>query len=117
MLVKAAVRVNGLTSLAVTKLDVLDECPEIKIGVGYRLDGRLLEEIPTDIEKLERCEPVYEDIPGWQQSTVGLKRYGDLPVNAQRYLERIEQICAVPIDVVSTGPERDETIVRRQPFD
>src|SRR5262245_20697523 len=114
---KRSIQLNGVSGLCVTKLDVLDGVETLRLGVGYRLDDAISDILPVGAELLERCDPVYEDIPGWQQSTVGLKKYGDLPVNAQHYLQRIEQICGVPIDVVSTGPERDETIVRRQPFD
>ena len=114
---KRSIQLNGVSGLCVTKLDVLDGVETLRLGVGYRLDSAVSDILPVGAELLERCEPVYEDIPGWQQSTVGVKDYNALPVNAQRYLQRIEQICGVPIDVVSTGPERDETIVRRQPFD
>ena len=114
---KRSIQLNGVSGLCVTKLDVLDGVETLRLGIGYRLDAAVSDILPVGAELLARCEPVYEDIPGWQQSTVGLKKYGELPVNAQRYLQRIEQICGVPIDVVSTGPERDETIVRRQPFD
>ena len=114
---KRSIQLNGVSGLCVTKLDVLDGVETLRLGVGYRLDAAVSDILPVGAESLARCEPVYEDIPGWQQSTVGLKKYSELPANAQRYLQRIEQICGVPIDVVSTGPERDETIVRRQPFD
>ena len=114
---KRSIQLNGVSGLCVTKLDVLDGVETLRLGVGYRLDAAVSDILPVGAELLERCEPVYEDIPGWQQSTVGLKDYMALPHSAQRYLQRIEQICGVPVDVVSTGPERDETIVRRQPFD
>jgi adenylosuccinate synthase len=114
---KRSIQLNGVSGLCVTKLDVLDGVETLRLGIGYRLDEAMSDILPVGAELLERCEPVYEDIPGWQQSTVGLRKFSDLPVNAQRYLQRIEQICGVPVDVVSTGPERDETIVRRQPFD
>jgi adenylosuccinate synthase len=114
---KRSIQLNGVSGLCVTKLDVLDGVETLRLGVGYRLDATVSDILPVGAESLERCEPVYEDIPGWQQSTVGLKNYDQLPSNAQCYLQRIEQICGVPIDVVSTGAERDETIVRRQPFD
>ena len=114
---KRSIQLNGVSGLCVTKLDVLDGVETLRLGVGYRLDSAVSDILPVGAELLERCEPVYEDIPGWQQSTVGVKDDRALPVNAQRYLQRIEQICGVPVDVVSTGPERDETIVRRHPFD
>ena len=114
---KRSIQLNGVSGLCVTKLDVLDGVETLRLGVGYRLDAAMSDILPVGAETLERCEPVYEDIPGWQQSTVGLKRCNELPASAQHYLERIEQICGVPVDVVSTGPDREETIVRRHPFD
>jgi adenylosuccinate synthase len=114
---KRSIQLNGVSGLCVTKLDVLDGVETLRLCVGYRLDHAISDILPVGAETLERCEPVYEDIPGWQQSTVGLTDFSQLPLNAQRYLQRMEEICGVPIDVVSTGPGREETIVRRQPFD
>jgi adenylosuccinate synthase len=114
---KRSIQLNGVSGLCVTKLDVLDGVETLRVAVGYRIGDALSDILPVGAEVLERCEPVYEEIPGWGQSTVGIKRHADLPENARRYLKRIEEICAVPIDVVSTGPEREETIVRRHPFD
>jgi adenylosuccinate synthase len=114
---KRSIQLNGVSGLCVTKLDVLDGVETLRLCVGYRLDQAISDILPVGAETLERCEPVYEDIPGWQQSTVGLTDFTQLPLNAQRYLKRMEEICGVPIDVVSTGPGREETIVRRQPFD
>ena len=83
----------------------------------YRIEGELSEILPVGAEELERCEPVYEELPGWKESTVGIKSYAALPKGARAYLERIESLAGVPIDLISTGPDRDETIVRRHPFD
>ena len=114
---KRSIQLNGVSGLCVTKLDVLDGVESLRLGVGYRLDGGMIDILPFGAEMLQRCEPVYEDIPGWQESTVGVKRHEDLPDAARHYLKRIEAICGVPIDVISTGPDREETIVRRHPFE
>jgi len=116
LLVRTAARINGLTSLAVTKLDVLDECREVKIAVGYKLDGRPLDEIPTDIEKLERCEPVYETLPGWMRPTGGVTEYEKLPAPARKYIERLSDLTKTRIDLISTGSKRSETILLRNLF-
>jgi len=89
----------------------------VKICVGYELDGGFSEILPVGAEELESCKPVYEDLPGWMESTVGIRTYDKLPAAARKYLDRIQALAGIPIDLVSTGPERDETIVRRHPFD
>src|SRR5919204_1142849 len=114
---KRSIQLNGVSGLCITKLDVLDGVEAVKICVGYELEGGFSEILPVGAEELERCEPVYEDLPGWLESTVGIRAYERLPRNAQAYLDRIQELCAVPIDLISTGPERDETIVLRHPFD
>ena len=116
VLVRTAVRINGLTGLAVTKLDVLDECPEIKIGVGYRLGRQVLQEVPADVEKLERCEPIYETFPGWMQPTLGITAYEKLPAPARNYLKRLSELTGNSIDLISTGSKRNETILLRNLF-
>ena len=108
---------SSITGLCVTKLDVLDGLTTIKICVGYRLDGELLDAPPIHVARYADCEPVYEELPGWQASTVGITRFDDLPEAARTYLRRLEEILRVPIAIVSTGPDRDENIVIRQPFD
>jgi adenylosuccinate synthase len=117
VLLKRAVLTNSLTGLCVTKLDVLDGLPEIKICVGYRLDGELLGTPPLLIDRYGECEPVYESLPGWVESTSRATSYDDLPPPAKRYLERIEELAGVPVDIISTGPSRDAVIIRRHPFD
>ncbi len=106
-----AVRVNGVDSLAVTKLDVLDAFPTLKICTGYMLRGELLAEIPMEPGELQHCTPIYEEHPGWQQSTVGLERYDDLPEQAKDYLNRIAELLETDISMISTGPKRRQTIV------
>ena len=113
---KRSIQLNGVSGLCITKLDVLDGVEAVKICVGYRIEGQLSEILPVGAEELERCEPVYEELPGWKESTVGIKSHGALPKGARDYLKRIEDLAGVPIDLVSTGPERDETIVLRHPF-
>lgn len=114
---RRAIHLNSLSGLCITKLDVLDGLDTIRIAVGYRYQGeeRLLP--PDGAEAYAGCEPIYIDMPGWKESTVGLKRYKDLPVAACEYLKKIEEIVETPIDMISTGPERDETIIIRHPFD
>jgi adenylosuccinate synthase len=114
---KRSIQLNGVSGLCITKLDVLDGVESVKICVGYKLEGSFSEILPVGAEELERCHPVYEDLPGWMESTVGIKSMQGLPRNAQAYLKRIEELAGVPVDLVSTGPEREETIVRRHPFD
>ena len=117
ILLKRAVFINSISGLCVTKLDVLDGLEAIKICVGYRLDGQLLESTPLLMDRYGECEPVYETMAGWQESTEGVTAYQDLPQDARRYLERIEEIIGIPIDLVSTGAAREAVITRRHPFD
>jgi len=114
---KRSVQINGVSGLCITKLDVLDGVEALQVGVGYNLGGERIDILPSGADASAGCEPIYEEIPGWTQTTVGITRYGDLPANARNYLKRIEQACGVPIDMISTGPDRDETIVLRHPFD
>ena len=114
---KRSIQINGVSGLGVTKLDVLDGLQSVRLATGYRLNGSHSDILPVGAEELEGCEPVYEEMPGWKDSTVGLTRLEQLPRAARNYLERIESICGVPVDLVSTGPERDHTIVRRHPFE
>jgi adenylosuccinate synthase len=113
---KRSIQLNGVSGICITKLDVLDGAETLKICVGYRIDGELSEILPVGAEELERCEPVYEEMPGWRESTLGVKAHDKLPKAARAYLARVEKLCGVPIDLISTGPERDETIVLRHPF-
>ncbi len=113
---KRSIQINGVSGLCVTKLDVLDGMDELKVCVGYTIDGEFSDLLPAGAEDTARCQPVYEDLPGWRESTVGARRLEDLPPPARAYLDRIEGICGVTIDLISTGPDREETIVRRHPF-
>ena len=114
---KRSIQLNGVSGLCITKLDVLDGVDAVKICVGYELEGNFSEILPVGAEELERCHPRYEELPGWMESTVGIKSYEALPKAARAYLKRIESLAGVPIDLISTGPDRDETIVMRHPYD
>jgi adenylosuccinate synthase len=114
---KRSIQLNGVSGLCITKLDVLDGADTLKICVGYNIDGELSEILPVGAEELARCVPVYEEMPGWTDSTVGVKAHDRLPKGARNYLARVEKLCGVPIDMISTGPDREETIVMRHPFD
>ncbi len=114
---KRSIQINGVTGLCVTKLDVMDGMEAVRLGIGYKVDGGTTDILPMGAETLAQCEPIYEDMPGWTESTVGVKKYDELPANARAYLKRMEAICGVPIDIISTGPDREETIVLRHPFE
>lgn len=114
---KRSIQINGITGLCITKLDVLDGLSELKICTGYKLDGKTLDLLPIGAEEVAGCEPILETMSGWQESTVGATPHDVLPPAARAYLARIETLCEIPIDIISTGPERDETILRRHPFD
>ena len=115
-LLKRSAQVNGLSGLCLTKLDVLDGLPEIKLCTGYLLDGEFADILPMGADDISRCEPVYETLQGWTQSTVGCTNFQDLPMAAKLYLQRIEQVTGVPIHIVSTSPDRDHTIMMHHPF-
>ena len=114
---RRSIQINGFSGLGVTKLDVLDGMETVQLATGYRLNGQHRDILPVGSEELEGCEPVYEKMPGWKDSTLGLTGYEQLPGAARKFLERIEEICGVPIDIISTGPDRKQTIVRRHPFE
>jgi adenylosuccinate synthase len=114
---KRAIPLNGASGRCITQHDVLDGVEVVKICVGYELEETFSEILPVGAEELERCQPVYEELPGWMESTVGIRSYESLPKGARAYLKRIEELAGVPVDLISTGPEREETIVRRHPFD
>ena len=113
---KRAVQLNGLTGLCITKLDVLDGLDVIRLAVGYKVRGEKRDILPVGAEALAICEPVYEDFPGWKESTVGVKSFEALPANARTYLKRLEQLAGAPVVLISTGPDREETIVLQHPF-
>ena len=116
MALRRSIRLNSVSGLCVTKLDVLDGIDTIRICVGYRIGEEIRDLPPMEAESYDDCVPVYEDMPGWKTSTVGITRYDDLPENARAYLRRIEDIVDTPVDIISTGPDRSETIVLRDPF-
>ncbi|MGQ0811226.1 MAG: adenylosuccinate synthase [Nitrospiraceae bacterium] len=111
-----ATHVNGLSSLAVTKLDVLDGCRELKICSGYRYAGKVHRDMPADLQALSECQPIYENYAGWSGSTTGTTSYKKLPVEAKRYLARIGELTECPIDMISTGSKRNQTIIIRNPL-
>ena len=113
---KRSIALNGVGGLAVMKLDVLDGLETVRLCVAYRRNGQLLSMLPAGADALAECEPVYEDMPGWSTSTVGLRNWDQLPVNAQRYLRRLSEVAGAPIDMVSTSPDRLDTILLRDPF-
>lgn len=113
---KRSIQINGVSGLCITKLDVLDGFETIKLCVGYHLDGKTTDVLPRGSDAVARCEPIYESFPGWEGTTYGVQTWEGLPVNAQRYLKRVEEVCGIPIDMVSTGPDRDETILLRHPY-
>jgi adenylosuccinate synthase len=114
---KRAIIINGVSGLCVTKLDVLDSLPEIKVCVGYKLRGKTLDILPLDADDIAACEPIYETYPGWKETTAGLTKWDQLPKNARAYLERVQQCIGAPIDMVSTGPDREHTILLRHPYE
>jgi adenylosuccinate synthase len=107
---------SSVSGLCITKLDVLDGLDTIRICVGYRMNGEVTPEPPMSVEGYAGIEPVYEELPGWPESTVGVTAYRGLPLNARRYLERLQSLASVPIDMISTGPEREQTIMLRHPL-
>ncbi|MDX1556939.1 MAG: adenylosuccinate synthase, partial [Xanthomonadales bacterium] len=111
------VQLNGVTGLCVTKLDVLDGFKELKICTAYKLDGETLDAPPLDVQDWPRLEPVYESQRGWQRTVRGVTRLQDLPPRARAYLDRMEALVGVPIHIIATGPERNEIIIHRHPFD
>jgi len=117
VMLRRALWLNSFSGFCVTKLDVLDGLETIKICTQYRLHGKTLDFPPLESKDLALCEPVYEEMPGWHESTVGKTKFADLPLNAQKYLLRIEELGGVPIDMISTGPDRKDAIILRNPFE
>ena len=115
-LLKRSVQINGVSGMCLTKLDVLDGLESLKLCTGYKLNGKTVDIFPVGAEEAAACEPIYEEMPGWSETTVGAKSLDALPANARAYIQRIEELVGVPIDMISTGPDREETIVLRHPF-
>lgn len=114
---RRSIELNSLSGLCVTKLDVLDGLSTVKICTGYRLNGKLIAHPPLESEEFAACEPIYEEFPGWQESTARIRQFNELPLNAQKYLLALEELAGVPIDIISTGPDRKDTMVLRNPFE
>jgi adenylosuccinate synthase len=113
---RRSIQINGVSGLCITKLDVLDGLDEVNLCIGYKIDGKETDILPRGASEVARCEPVYETFTGWKESTIGIKEWDKLPANARAYLTRVQEVAGVPIDMVSTGPDRDETILLRHPF-
>jgi len=116
LMCRYAAMVNGMDAIALTKLDVLSGLEKIKICVGYKHDGRIIRSFTTNVGILEKCEPIYEDLPGWKESLIGIKEFKDLPENAKRYVKRIEDLVGIPVCIVSIGPERSQTLILKKEF-
>jgi len=116
VVLKDSVRLNGLTGIAITKLDVLTGLDPVKICVAYEVDGKHRHTMPATLKDLERCRPVYEELPGWSENLQGMRRYQDLPAATRKYLERVAALVQIPIQIVSVGPDRQETIMIQNPF-
>jgi adenylosuccinate synthase len=115
-LVRQMVRVNGIGGIALTKLDVLDGLSTIKIAVGYRLDGQRIDHFPAAQGAQARVEPIYEEVEGWSDSTAGARTWNDLPAQAIKYVRHVEELIGAPVALLSTSPERDDTILVHDPF-
>ena len=113
---KRSIIINGISGLCITKLDVLDGLPEIKVCVGYERAGQHTDILPLDTGEITNCTPIYETFPGWSESTAGVTQWTALPINARRYLEHVQELISTPIDMVSTGPDREHTILLRHPY-
>lgn len=116
VVVRYSALVNGLTDLCITKLDILDTLPEIKVCTGYELNGEVIKRLPSTLEELGQCRPVYEVLPGWLADTTGCRSFGELPKLAQDYILRLEELVGVPVSIVAVGPDREQTILRRPIF-
>jgi len=114
---RRSLQINSVTGMCITKLDVMDGMETIKICIGYNLDGREIDTPPVGADRFEECQPIFIEMPGWKESTVGTKSYDALPKAAQDYLRKIEELCECPVDIISTGPDRAETLVLRHPFE
>jgi len=102
---------NGFSGIVVTKFDILDTCQTVKICTGYEVEGNILKTPPVNIDMLEKCQPIYEEMPGWQTTTCDIRNFTDLPETAQQYVKRIEEIVGCPVDLVSVGANREQSII------
>ena len=117
MLVRQTVRTSGINGLALTKLDILDGFDEIQVCTGYRLDGREIDYLPAGERAQGRVEPIYETVEGWQDSTAGARSWAELPAQAVKYVRRIEELVGCPVALLSTSPDREDTILMHNPFE
>jgi adenylosuccinate synthase len=115
--IRDSVRLNGLSSLSITKLDVLTGLERLKICIGYDLEGQRIESTPASLQSLARCSPIYEELPGWQEDISSVRERNQLPAETRAYLKRIEEITEVPLSIISVGPGREQTIVVKDPFE
>jgi adenylosuccinate synthase len=113
---RRAMHINSISGLCITKLDVLDGLETVKLCTAYSLDGQIIDVPPVDTDAFARCEPVYEEMPGWNESTFGITNFDDLPATAKAYLIRLAELVETPVDIISTGPDRDQTIILRDPY-
>lgn len=116
VLVRQTIQITGINGIAFTKLDVLDGVEEIKLCIGYKVGDTTYDYLPADITLQEKCEPIYETLPGWSESTYGARSYKDLPANAVKYVRRVEELLETPISLLSTSPDREDTILLHDPF-
>ncbi len=114
---RRSVQLNSLTGICLTKMDVLDGLESLRIATGYNCDGQFLEAPPIGADAYELCKPEYIEVPGWKETTVGVRNYEELPENAKAYIKKIEEVVGIPVDIISTGPDRADTIVLRDPYD
>lgn len=117
MLVRQTVRTSGINGIALTKLDVLDTLPTLRICTGYRLGGEILDHLPAGQRAQTAIEPIYEEMEGWSQTTAGARSWADLPAQAIKYVRRVEELIGAPVAVLSTSPEREDTILMHNPFE
>jgi len=117
VLVRQTCSISGVTGIALTKIDVLDGMDKVKICTGYRVDGKIYDYLPSHGASQARCEPIYEEMEGWQESTAGARSWADLPANAIKYIQRVQELIETPVALVSTSPEREDTILVRDPFE
>ena len=116
VMVSQAIKISGINGIALTKLDVLDGFETLKICTGYELDGKIIKYLPSSISAQENVKPIYEELPGWEETTAGARSFIDLPANAVKYIRRIEELIETPVAILSTSPEREDTILVKDPF-
>jgi adenylosuccinate synthase len=113
---RRSAQINSLSGICLTKMDVLDGLETLKIATGYSVDGVHVDAPPIGADAYEQCRPEYIEVPGWSETTVGVRSYDELPANAKAYIKKIEEVVGVPVDIISTGPDRADTIVLRDPY-